>query len=339
MRSRGGRTTRKVVLTALLGLLTTGCGGSPLEQNEEVTTRAPGRPVLVAGMKSIGRFVTPFALGAAAWDGNRLWLLGPERNLISVDGTSGAKVTDQTLDLDISSVAGFVVERNRLVTVGQIDPRTPVQLVEVNTDTGKSVRQPTSQGRPLGQIGVVDGVLVAADYELGVVSVDLKSGEVRPLVDPGFTVGLARRVDKDSFWVVDDNRNLLVHISREGKRIAQIQGPQYIGALEVDAAGNAWVAQQSIVQVFDKAGKVIRKFDNFINAFGLFRCGDSIVASDVETGQVAWLRVGDDAQEIRLETGTPGSVVSCAGDDVWFATVDGDYARLNQPKVTQLQKS
>lgn len=157
-------------------------------------------------------------------------------------------------------------------------------------------------------------------------------------MDPGFTVGLARRVDKDSFWVVDDNRNLLVHVSSEGKRIAEIQSPQYIGALEVDAAGNAWVAQQSIVQVFDKTGKVIRKFDNFVNAFHLFRCGDSIVASDVETGEVAWLRVGDDAQEIRLETGTPGSVVSCAGDDVWFATVDGDYARLSQPKVTQLQK-
>lgn len=171
-----------------------------------------------------------------------------------------------------------------------------------------------------------------ADFELGIVSLDPQTAELQVLVDPGVIPNIVHPGGEGSFWVVSDNRDLLVRVSREGKRLAEVRPEGYIGDMAVDESGNAWLAERTDVTVFDAAGVRRKVFPGFKNAFHLYDCGGSIVASDVETGEIAWLSITDD-RPCRLLTNVAGVVAACAGDDaVWFVTVDGDLVRLPLPQ-------
>lgn len=320
-------------MTALLGFLAVGCTGDRPEKagSPSVTSSPSSSSSSIGGIKSIGRFgfVNSDALVAAAWDGKRLWLLDPDRRLVSVDGKTGEILTNQILDIELSPEAGLTVLGAKLLAFGQVSTDKPVQLVQIDVESGRVERKPVSQGRPLGQASVEDGRIQVADYELGIVSVKVETAEVNLLVRPGVSASLVQPAGEDSFWVVDDNRSQLIRVDLEGNRKAEARADGYIGSLRSDVAGYAWLAQQNSVNVFQKSGELLRTFVNFKNVFSLFRCADSMVASDVETGQIAWLSV--DGEDRRLNTNTPGRVTACAGEDVWFATVTGDYFRLSRP--------
>lgn len=291
----------------------------------EVTAPTP-RPA--NEIKALGKLVPIDALVAAAWDGEKLWLLDVERRLISVDGDTGIILSRTQLEVELSDQAGLLPLGQDLVGVGRGQEDERVRLVRINR-AGAIKAIPVSQGLPLGQAAIVDkDTLIVADYSLGIVSIQPETGAVSPIINPGFVVGLVRPVG-DSFWVVDDSRSRLALLTADGgRRFDDIQRG-HVTALAADSAGNAWTAEQTLVTVFNQSGQKLHTFGAFTNASRISYCSDMIVASDVETGRVSWLTA--DGVERRLDTNRPGSVVSCAGRDVWFVDSDGETSRMAAP--------
>lgn len=306
--------------------------GKSLDGRGSTTSSSrPTDPVVVAGVTSVGRFVPSDALVSSVWDGRRVWLLDEQGRLLGIDGATGATIVDKILG-ESSGLSGLTLYDDMLLTINQVDPDEPVHLIQISVPSGRVERKIVGRGRPLGEKVIHEGTLLVADYELGVVSLDPQTAELQVLVNPGVIPNIIHPSGEGSFWVVNDGRDLLVRVHRDGQRLAEVRTQGYMADMAVDENGNAWLAERTDVTVFDPSGVRKKVFSGFKNAFHLYQCDGSIVASDVETGEIAWLSTQDDQQR-RLLTNIAGQVVACAGGGgVWFITVDGDLVRLPRPQ-------
>lgn len=115
------------------------------------------------------------------------------------------------------------------------------------------------------------------------------------MADPGVIPSLVHFGPEDSYWVVDDNRERLLRVDASGKHLVDSHRRErkpattIVGALVADETGNAWLAERTAVVAMNPAGETILEVVGFTNATVLLTCDGAVVASDVETGELAWL--------------------------------------------------
>lgn len=267
-------------------------------------------------------------MAGAAWDGERVWLVDVEGRLIAVDGATGVVALDRRLEIGPVEPAGLTPIGQQLVGFG-FDASRAVRIVRVDTASMEITDALVDAGVPVGQATVIEDSLIVADFRRGVVSVDVSSATTKVLVNPGLAANLVQGALDGTFWVVDDRRRQLVRVNGEGRRLVDERRPDDIGGLAADNAGNAWLAERTRVTVIGPMGGVAQEFEGFTNAGRISACSGSIVVSDIDTGEIAWLSAS--AAPRRVRTGTPGAVVACTSDGVWYLTIDGDLFRLREP--------
>jgi sugar lactone lactonase YvrE len=312
-----------MALVSLVLALST-CSSAPSSSVKE----GKERPT-IAGRKAYGPFVGLERLGATAWDGQRVWLTEEGGRLLAVDGGSGEVVIDRQLDSLISDSGNMVHADEELWATGRDKKNLDVQVLRINTGTGGVNAKTPDRGRPLGQALRRGETLIVADYDRRIVSVDPQTGATRVLVELDIAPNFLQFAPGDTYWVVDDDRARLLRFDPNGKRMVESPRTRYVAGLVADETGNAWLAEQTAVAAVNPAGETIRELSGLKNATTVLACDGAVIASDVETGQLAWL---DGAgRDQRVETGTSGRAIACAPSGVWFVSADGYLTRVTTP--------
>jgi len=313
--------------TVMLALLTAAACSGPARfpTTQTSSSGTAGSPADGIDIVPLARVVPLDALVAGVWDGSRLWLLDVDGRLRAVDGSSGEPVIEVSVNPTPEELS---LLGQKLVGVGQAQPGV-IQVVSIESQTGKVVSRRVDGGQPLGQGIVRGGELIVADYERGVVALQPDSGETRVVLATPFVPNLLQASERGTFWVVDDGRRRLARLDVDGRSLVDLDRPQAIIGLAADSRGNAWIAERTKVTAFGSGGETLREIGGLVNAVRIRACGGSIVVSDTEPGVVQWLSV--DSSALQVDTGVPGGVVACAPGGVWYVGANGDLFRLERP--------
>ncbi|MCA1832891.1 MAG: hypothetical protein LC750_09250 [Actinobacteria bacterium] len=223
----------------------------------------------------------------------------------------------------------MAVADRELWAIAQDADGANVRVLRINSADGHIKSSRIDGGRPLGQALRKDNSLLVADYERAIVSIDHDTGTRHVKVPLDVIPNLLQAAPNDTYWVVDDNRTRVVRVDAGGKRLVDSTQSRYVAGIVTDAAGNAWLAQRSAVAVLNLAGATIREFDGFKNVVAVLWCEGAAVASDIETGELAWL--DGSGRDQRVQTGTSGRAIACAPDGIWFVSADGYLSRITKP--------
>lgn len=311
--------------------------GSP--QQPEASPRGPAEPTapsvrgtVAGGVPLHGPYVPTVGLAGAAWDGRRLWLTDIDSRLLAIDGQDYEIVVDEQLPEPVADNTGLLLAPGKelwAITIPGPGQGAGPTVLRIDTHSGNVTAASLGGGLPFGQGVVHGGLLVVADFERGIVSIDPRDGSSRRLLPPKVVPNLIQIGEGDA-WVVDDSRRRVIRFDPDGDRAADAVRDSPIAAMALDAIGNLWLAEGSAVVRLNEAAEVMTEIGGFTNASRLHICGPWLVVSDSDTGDIAWIDPRSAALSRRDSTGD-GVVVACDEGGAWVATADGSIALLPPP--------
>lgn len=288
---------------------------------------------MAGGVPLHGPYVPTVGLAGAAWDGRRLWLTDIDGRLLAIDGQGYEVVVDEQLPEPVADNTGLLLATGKelwAITIPEPGRGAGATVLRIDTHSGEVNAASLGGGLPFGQGVVHRGLLVVADFERGIVSIDPRDGSSRRLLPPKVTPNLVQITGEGDVWVVDDSRRRVIRFDPDGDRAADAVRDSRIAAMALDAIGNLWLAEGSAIVRLNGAAEVTSEIGGFTNASRLHRCGPWLVVSDSDTGDIAWIDPRSAALSRRDSTGD-GVVVACDEGGAWLATVDGSIALLPPP--------
>jgi hypothetical protein len=317
---------------AVIGAMAACASGPELDGGQRRAQPGAEQRPIVAGGESTGPFIQGSRLSDAASSGDLVWLAddSDSSRLMGIDGDTGEVVVDHNLEIAVNWPDGLIDGGEELWAIGS------GRVLRIDTETG-AARSAAIEGNPraFGHITRQDNRLVAADPERGIVAIDPSNGSTR-LLAPATVPWLVAIGPDETYWVVEDaNRKQLLRVNSQGNHVVENHREDEVVALVADDDGHLWFSQQTaparaaVVSVVNSAGETISEVNGFTNVRELLNCDGAVVASDFDTGELAWLDAAGRNQRVR--TGGSGRAIACAPGGVWFVTADGYLARVREP--------